>query len=281
MASLQNVFSIDIEDWFHILDIAHAYPMSEWDRLESRVERNTDRLLTLLDRFDVKCTCFVLGWIAERYPALLKRIQDAGHEIASHGYAHQLVYEQDPESLRRDLKQSISVIKTATGCVPGGYRAPGFSIFSTTDWAFEVIAEAGFWYDSSVFPARRAHGGMAHARSHIHKRTLKNGQSLLELPINTTRFMGYCFAYCGGGYLRAFSYRFIASQIRKANARGEPVIVYIHPRDIDPDQPRLPMTLTRRLKSYLNLDTTEKKLTHLLGDLYFTTASNVLKKYRV
>ena len=277
MAPVQNVFSIDVEDWFHILDIDQAFPMHEWDRLESRVERNTDRLLALLDRFGVRCTCFILGWIAERHPALVKRIRDAGHEIASHGYAHRLVYEQDPESLHQDLKQSISTLRDATGCTPGGYRAPGFSISRNTEWAFDVIAEAGFWYDSSVFPAYRDHGGMISAEPHIHERRLSNGRFLLELPIGTTRFMGYDFAYCGGGYLRAFPYRFIASRIRKANAGGKPAVVYIHPRDIDPDQPRFDMPLKRRLKSYLNLDTTLEKLTCLLNDFSFTTASDVLE----
>lgn len=279
-APIRNVFSIDVEDWFHILDIDRAYPMREWDRLESRVERNTDRLLTLLDRFGVRCTCFVLGWIAERHPALVRCICDAGHEIASHGHGHRLVYEQDPESLCQDLKQSISALRNAAGCTPGGYRAPGFSISSDTEWAFDVIAEAGFWYDSSVFPTNRAHGGMISAASHIHERKLSNGRSLLELPISTTRFMGHDLAYCGGGYLRAFPYRFIASRIRAANAAGEPVVVYIHPRDIDPDQPRLDMPLKRRLKSYLNLDTTLDKLTCLLSEFSFTTASDVLESHR-
>ena len=280
MAPVGNVFSIDVEDWFHILDIGHACPIREWDRMESRVERNTDRLLALLDHFGVKCTCFILGWIAERHPALVKRICDAGHEIASHGYDHRLVYEQDPQLLRQDLERSISILQSVAGCVPGGYRAPGFSISSNTEWAFDVIAEAGFWYDSSVFPTRRTHGGMTSAASHIHERRLSSGRFLLELPISTTRLMGRDFAYCGGGYLRAFPYRFIASRIREANAAGEPVVVYVHPRDIDPDQPRLDMPLRRRLKSYLNLDTALDKLRRLLNEFSFTTACDVLEGRR-
>ena len=280
-SQVQNVFSIDVEEWFHLYHVyaENALPMHQWCSLESRVEMNMDRLLVLLDSAQVQCTCFVLGWIAEHYPDLVRRIASAGHEVSSHGYGHQPVFDLNPVSFRSDLDRSIETIRAAADRRPAGYRAPFFSIKAATKWAFDVIAEAGFTFDSSVFPAPREAGGIADEQRLIHRRCLENGRDLLELPISTTRLGGRFIPYCGGGYLRALPYRFIASRVRQANRRGESVVVYIHPRDIDPEQPRWDLPWRRRFKYYFNLDTTAGKLEELLKEFPFTTASAVLDEY--
>lgn len=271
-----NAFSIDVEDWFHILDLRPSPPLSSWAGLESRVERNTERLLQLLDDANAHSTCFMLGWIVEQYPELSQRIVDAGHEIASHGYAHELVYEIGEERFRADLERARGLIEDTLQCKAKGYRAPGFSITEATPWALDILAEQDFRYDSSLFPAQRGHGGHRHADRLPHTLHTAGGHRLVEFPISITQYFRRSFAYCGGGYLRFFPYPFIKRQIQKANARGEPVVVYIHPRDLDPDQPRMAMPRHRAFKSYVGLGTAADKVRRLLQDFQFGTLSEVL-----
>ena len=274
--ALTNAFSIDVEDWFHILDVDQAYAMDAWPSLESRVEENTERLLELLGRTGTRCTCFLLGWVLERCPQLARRIAEAGHEIASHGYGHELIYEIGPERFRADLQRSIDLIEEVLDVRPVGYRAPGFSITHEATWALDILAELGMKYDSSLFPAPRSHGGILGVSPLPNRLELTDGRSLMEFPITTLSVLGRRIAYCGGGYLRFFPYWYIRSRISAANRRGEPVIVYIHPRDIDPDQPRMRLPLARRYKSYVNLQTTFRKLESLVRDFRFASAAEVL-----
>lgn len=271
-----NAFTVDVESWFNILDLPNGPDPSTWSRLEDRDTEHTIRLLNLLDRQGVLATCFISGWTAEHRPGLLEDIVWRGHEIACHGYGHQLLYGMTPEEFREDLERARAVIRRCYSGPIDGYRAPGFSLTEATPWAFEVIADAGFRYDSSVFPAQRGHGGLPGARCLPHVIKLPDGRRLREFPISTTTILGRRTAYVGGGYLRLFPYELIRRWVRQANEAGEPVIVYIHPRDIDPDQPRLPMPLMRRFKSYVNLGTTFSKLERLLQDFAWGPAHEVL-----
>lgn len=274
--SVINAFTIDVEGWFNILDIPGGPKMKDWPDLEDRDTPHTRILLDLLDRHGVKATCFVLGWTAENRPGLLEEIVKRGHEIASHGYAHQLLYESSADRFRDELEQSKAIITKICGAPPLGYRLPGFSLTEKTPWAFEALADAGFEYDSSLFPGQRSHGGMPSAPRLPHFIDLPNGRRLREFPISVVRILGRNVGYSGGGYLRFFPYRLIRRWLRQANAAGEPVMLYIHPRDIDVDQPRLPMPPYRRFKCYVNLHTALAKLDRLLTDFEWAPSRDVL-----
>ena len=257
-----HLFSIDLEDWFHLLDTDAAPALSSWADQEARVETNAGRLLDVLEQANVRCTFFVLGWIAEQYPALLQRIADAGHEIASHGYAHGLIYQQTPQEFRDDLRRANDAIEGAVGVRPIGYRAPGFSIREDSDWALDVLASEGFEYDSSVFPASRAHGGLPDAEPFPTR--LPNG--LMEFPVSTISTPLSRVAYLGGGYLRLFPTSLILHWARGQRARNESLVLYIHPRDIDLDQPRLDLGAFRNFKSYVGIGGCLDKVTTLLSE---------------
>lgn len=244
-----NLFSIDLEDWFHILDSDAAPRMSQWSEQESRVEKNTQTLLDELERAGVSCTFFVLGWIAENYPDLVRRIADAGHEVASHGYAHGLIYQQTREEFRDDLRRANDTIEAAAGTKPRGFRAPGFSIRHDSEWALDILAEEGFEYDSSVFPASRNHGGLPGA--HPLPTLLANG--LREFPVSTIETPLRRVAYLGGGYLRLFPASLILHWARGQRTRDESLVLYLHPRDVDIEQPRLGLGAVRNFKSYVGL----------------------------
>jgi len=257
-----NLFSIDLEDWFHILDHEATPKLEQWGEQESRVAANSQRLLEELERADVRCTFFVLGWIAEHHPELVRRIADAGHEIASHGYAHDLVYQQTPVAFRDDIRRANDAIEAASGQRPLGYRAPGFSIRADSQWALDVLVEEGFEYDSSVFPAPRAHGGLPGAK--VLPTILPNG--LREFPVSTVDAGQRRFAYLGGGYLRLFPTPLIFHWARGQQARDESLVLYLHPRDIDLEQPRLDLGVLRNFKSYVGLRSCLGKVTRLLSE---------------
>ncbi|MFT5440972.1 MAG: polysaccharide deacetylase family protein (PEP-CTERM system associated) [Myxococcota bacterium] len=257
-----NFFSIDLEDWFHILDSDAAPSMETWTTQEARVEANTQKLLDELEHADVRATFFVLGWIADHYPALVRRIADAGHEVASHGYAHSLIYEQTPQEFRDDLRRASDAIEAAAGTRPRGFRAPGFSIREDSDWALDVLAAEGFDYDSSVFPTSRAHGGLPGADAQ--PTVLPNG--LREFPISTIDTPLGRLAYLGGGYLRVFPTPLILHWARSQKARNESLVLYLHPRDIDIGQPRLSLGAVRNFKSYVGLAGCLDKVKTLLSE---------------
>lgn len=256
-----NSFSVDLEDWFHLLELDAAPPLPRWDALPSRLEHTTRELLALLDEHRVKATFFVLGWVAARHPRLVRQVAERGHEIASHGYAHAPVWSQSRAELRDDLRRASDHIEAACGRRPIGYRAPGFSIVERTPWAFDVLAEEGFLYDSSVFPAARAHGGMPGASP----RPYRLPCGLHELPVSTVALAGKRVAYLGGGYLRAAPLRLVMALARSQARRGRDLVLYVHPRDIDPEQPRLHMGWRRRWRTYTGLRGTLGKLDSLLA----------------
>lgn len=261
-AGRPNLFSIDLEDWFHVLDSKAAPRIDTWNEMSSRVETNTQHLLDELKVADVRCTFFVLGWVAEKKPELLRRIAEAGHEIASHGYAHNLIYQQTPQEFRDDLRRANDCIEKATGSLPKGYRAPGFSIRPDSEWALDILAEEGFEYDSSIFPAPRGHGGLPGA--HTLPSILPNG--LREFPISTVDARLTRFAYLGGGYLRLFPEPLILHWARAQQRRNEGLVLYIHPRDIDIDQPRIDLGALRNFKSYVGLEGCLGKVSTLLRE---------------
>jgi polysaccharide deacetylase family protein (PEP-CTERM system associated) len=257
-----NLFSIDLEDWFHILDSDASPKMSQWSELESRVETNCQVLLDELEQANVRCTFFVLGWIAENFPELVRRVSQAGHEVASHGYAHGLIYQQSRDEFRDDLRRANDAIEAAVGTRPKGFRAPGFSIRHDSEWALDVLAEEGFEYDSSVFPANRNHGGLPDA--HPLPTLLPNG--LREFPVSTISTPLRRVAYLGGGYLRLFPTPLILHWARGQQARGESLVLYLHPRDVDVDQPRLGLGAVRNFRSYVGLRGCLDKVTTLLRE---------------
>jgi len=272
--ALPNVFSVDLEDWFHVLDSPGVPPLAEWASCESRVRANAQVLLDEFDARGVRCTFFVLGWIAQQQPNLVKEIAERGHEIASHGHHHNLVYQQKEGAFRDDLLRANDAIHDVCGQAPQGYRAPGFSITAETPWALDVLAQCGFAYDSSIFPAPRSHGGLVGATPNPFQ--FENG--LMEFPISTVPLgNSRRLAYLGGGYLRFFPYRLIRHWARRQHTQGIPLILYIHPRDIDPDQPRLKLGTIRNFKRNVGLAGCLSKLRNLLDEFEWTSFADALK----
>jgi polysaccharide deacetylase family protein (PEP-CTERM system associated) len=263
------LFSVDVEDWFHILDLPSTPSLSEWEKLPSRVEKNFDRLLDLFSEKRVSTTCFFLGWIGERFPHLVREAAVRGHEIASHGYSHRLVYELSKEEFHQDAVRSRGILEDLAGVAVTGYRSAGFSVTERTPWFFDILAEAGYEYDSSVFPSPRGHGGMRTDQRSPH--VIDSSPEIIEFPITVTDLFGMPMCFFGGGYLRLFPYWLIRRMSKTVLDEGRPVVFYIHPREIDPDHPRLQMGLGRRFKSYVNLESTEGKLKRLLDEFPMTT----------
>ena len=274
----QAVFSVDVEDWFHILDVPSAPKMENWAEMPSRVEANFVRLLDLFSERGVHVTCFFLGWVAERFPQLVKECVSRGHEVASHGWAHRLVYEMSREEFGADAKKSRELLEDISGTPVRGYRAAGFSVTHQAPWFFEELAKAGYYYDSSVFPAARSHGGMVNGRRTPYEVMLSD-ERLLEFPVTVADFAGTPMCFFGGGYLRLFPYWLIRKKAQEVLGTGQPVVFYIHPREIDPSHPRLPMSRSRRFKSYVNLHQTEGKIQRILSDFPVTTFREYLSQH--
>jgi polysaccharide deacetylase family protein (PEP-CTERM system associated) len=274
----QCLFSVDVEDWFHILDLPSTPSVSEWGKLPSRVEKNFNRLLDLFDEKHVSTTCFFLGWVGERFPHLVREAAARGHEIASHGYAHRLVYELSRDEFYQDAVRSRGILEDVAGVAVTGYRSAGFSVTEQTLWFFDTLAEAGYEYDSSVFPSPRGHGGMRTDQRAPH--VIDTSSEIIEFPITVTDLFGRPMCFFGGGYLRLFPYWLIRHMSKTVLQEGRPVVFYIHPREIDPDHPRLPMGLSRRFKSYVNLESTEGKLKRLFDEFPMTTFRDFVLRNR-
>jgi polysaccharide deacetylase family protein (PEP-CTERM system associated) len=274
-----NCFTIDVEDWFHILDTPAAPTIDQWASMKPRVDIGLNRMLDLLDKYSVKATMFWLGWMAEQHPALIRRCADAGHEIASHGYGHVLAYEVGPDRFLDDISRGKAVLQDITGRDIAGFRAAGFSTTEDTDWTFEKISQAGYAYDSSVFPANRGHGGKQNSRLEPSIIETPTGK-LVELPQSMIEVAGKRVSLFGGGYLRLAPKWLIRSGVKRLHRAGRPLILYVHPREADPDHPRLPIGFKRSFKSYINLKTTLPKLEMLCRDLTFVTMQEVSDRTR-
>ncbi len=269
------VFTLDVEDWFHILDLPSTPPLEQWGPLQSNVERNTRRMLAIFRQHEVKCTLFFLAWVAERWPQLVREAVADGHEIASHGYAHELVYTITEQRFFDDIRKAKDIIERAGGVEVKGYRCPGFSVTVETPWFFDRVREAGYVYDSSVFPGSRGHGGLPSARPVPHVIATRHGD-LVEFPISLADTLGRPMYFFGGGYLRFFPYWLVRRKVKEVLAEQRPVVFYLHPREIDPDQPRLPMSAKRNFMTYVGLATTEPKMHRLFNDFRFTTFAELL-----
>ena len=264
-----NALTIDVEDYYMVSAFADRICVEDWCRYESRVEKNTHKILDLLAERDVKGTFFVLGWIADRFPNLVMEIHSQGHEIASHGYNHRLVYNLSPEEFRTDLRQSRDILEDLTGVPVLGYRAASYSIVRRSIWALDILIEEGFIYDSSIFPIYHDRYGMPGAKRHPHVVT-RPGGSIIEFPPATLRVGKTVFPIAGGGYLRLLPMAITRHAIRRLNEQENQIsVVYLHPWEIDPDQPRIKGSLLSRFRHYVNLDSTLVKLGVLLTDFKF------------
>lgn len=275
-----NALTVDVEDYFQVSAFRERVCRSMWDRLESRVEANTDRLLSLFDHAGVHGTFFILGWVAERYPRLIRRIAAAGHEIASHGYWHELVYDLTPEAFARDLRDSREAIANACGIEVNAYRAPSFSIVERSLWALEILVEHGFRVDSSMFPiAGHDRYGTPTARKEIHCLPTPRG-TLCEFPPSAWVPRRFPLPI-GGGYFRLFPLRLTIRAIREVHNEGRPAMFYIHPWEVDPWQPRITdISLKSRFRHYVGVGRTEGRLTQLLRTFSFAPMSRVIRSAR-
>jgi len=275
----KSIFSIDVEDWYHILDVPSAPPLPEWDGLPARVETNFLRMLDILAEAGSRASCFFIGHVARRFPHLVREAKARGHEIASHSFAHQLVYTMTPAEFLEDARSSRVLLEDISGGPVLGFRASGFSVTEQTPWFFEKLAEAGYAYDSSTFPAERGHGGLKGGRLEPHERDTAAGK-LVEFPVTVADVLGKRLCFFGGGYLRLFPYPLVKQMTKRVLAQERPVIFYVHPREIDLDHPRLPMSAARRFKTYVNLSTTEEKMRRILADFPVTTFGSYLAENR-
>jgi polysaccharide deacetylase family protein (PEP-CTERM system associated) len=271
---MRNAMSVDLEDWFCVNNLRSVIPEDSWDAQELRVVQNTERLLTLFERRGVKATFFVLGWIAEKVPEIVRMIEGQGHEIGVHGYRHLLLTHVTAREFEADLVRALNAIENCgLSNTIVGFRAPSFTLVEKTRWALDILSAHGLKYDSSVYPVGfHPDYGMPEAPLmpyHITER-------LQEFPLTCVRILGRNLACSGGGYFRLLPYAFTRECFRKANREGRPAVFYLHPWEIDPDQPRVRIPLLKRMRHYYGLANTENKLEQLLNDFSFTTIREVL-----
>ena len=276
-----NAISIDVEDYFQVSGFEKAVSRKKWEQYPSRVVNNTRRLLAIFERHQVTATFFVLGWVAERFPFLVKEIYALGHEVGSHGYWHRLIYEMSPSDFRNDLIQSISVLQDITGQPITSFRAPSFSITKQSLWALDILAEEGITQDSSIFPTHHDRYGIPDASPEIHQ-IATTTHALWEFPMSVTKWRGLSVPTSGGGYFRLYPYRITRRLISQINETGRPLMFYLHPWEIDPQQPLVDgVPFLSRKRHRINLAKTEGKLERLLTDFKFTSMTDVLKMYQI
>ena len=271
-----HFFTVDVEEYFQVRALRSAVPREDWASRPSRVEKSVDELLECLNRYRHRGTFFVLGWIARRYPGLVRTIADAGHEIASHGFWHERVVDQNPDRLLEDVRSSKDELEDITGVRVLGYRAPSFSIVPGFEWAFDVLIEAGYRYDSSLFPVRRRSYGYPSAPRAPHF-IHRPGGRLAEFPLATTKILNCSVPAAGGGYLRQFPLSVIRRAFREASERGESATFYIHPWEIDPGQPKLAVSPLNTMRHYRGLETALYRMEQLLEEFSFGTIASHLE----
>ncbi len=272
--SPRNCLSFDVEEHFQVSAFESPMRRRHWEQFESRVEVNIDRLLGMLATSEVRATFFVLGWVAERYPALVRRIATGGHEIASHGYGHELITGQTPIAFREDIRRAKGILENILSQPVLGYRAPSFSITKDTMWATQILVEEGHIYDSSIFPVLHDRYGVPSANPEVHQLLTSSGL-LWEVPPSTVKYMGVRLPVAGGGYFRFYPYSILRALLRKLEGEGSPLVMYMHPWEFDPDQPRMEGPLISRMRHYLNLDKTASRLRTLLQDFAFAPIREV------
>jgi polysaccharide deacetylase family protein (PEP-CTERM system associated) len=278
MTPVVNAFSIDVEDYFQVSALAPAVPRESWPAWEYRVERNTEVILNLLAERGIRGTFFVLGWCAERSPELVRRIAAQGHEIACHGFSHQLIYGQSEAEFREETRRAKRFLEDTIGAPVTGYRAASFSITKRSLWALDVLIDLGFEYDSSVFPIRHDRYGIPGASREIGPIAAPSGRTIVEFPMSAASFGGVQVPVSGGGYFRLLPYAVTRAGLRQINERrGQPFTFYLHPWEVDPGQPRVKVGLLSRFRHYNNLHKCEARLRRLLGEFRFSTMRDVLE----
>ncbi len=278
---MSNALTVDVEDYYHVAAFAKAIRRHEWDRRVPRVEANTHRLLELFAEHRVRATFFVLGWVAERFPSLVRAIADQGHEVASHGYSHQLIYRQPQAEFRQETLRAKGLLEDIAQCHILGYRAASYSITERSLWALDLLVEAGFTYDSSIFPIRHDHYGIPSADPAPGLVRTPGGTTLVEFPPTTLGLVpGWRLPVGGGGYFRLYPYRITAAALRIVN-RTRPFMFYVHPWEVDPDQPRVRAGALSRFRHYLNLHRCEHRLRRLLQEFEMTSAAGVLSRLKL
>lgn len=276
---LPNALTIDVEDYFHVGALADTVDRASWEAREYRVERNVDRLLGLFSRKGVRATFFVLGWVAEKSPALVRRIAQAGHEVASHGYSHETVYSQTPKVFREETLRSKCFLEDILGHPVRGYRAASFSITPRSLWALDILIDLGFKYDSSVFPIRHDRYGLPNASPEPGPLRAPSGRHLVEFPMSIASWGRLKLPVSGGGYFRIFPYSLIRLGLKRIiQDHGRPFVFYLHPWEIDPGQPRVKTNALSRFRHYTNLDVCEARLEQLLQEFSFDSMEAVLCK---
>jgi polysaccharide deacetylase family protein (PEP-CTERM system associated) len=271
-----NALTIDVEEYFHPSEVQLSVTEDQWESLPSRVEEQTRRVLELLDRHQVQATFFVLGWVAERHPGLVRLILDGGHEVGCHSYAHRLVYDLSPAAFREDTRRALTAIEDAGGVTPRAYRAPSYSITARSLWALEILVESGFRHDSSIYPVSHDRYGIPGFDRHATMLQTPSGP-IYEVPIATVQLpMGGVAPVGGGGYLRLLPYRYTSAGIRRINRTDiQPAVIYFHPWEIDASQPRLASGFISRLRTYGGLRGMESKLDRLCSEFRFATLADV------
>ena len=271
---MKNILSIDIEDYFQVENFKEYINYDEWDNYECRIEKNVVKILNILDTFDYKATFFVLGWIAQRYPNLIREIFNQGHEIATHGYGHELIYKQSEKEFENDLLTSINIIEDIIDDKILGYRAPSFSITNESYWSLDIIKNLGLQYDASIFPIK---GHDRYGLSNVEPEISELNNGLYEIPPATIKFLGKRWPIAGGGFFRLFPYWLTKMGIKRLNRKRKPAVIYLHPWELDPEQPRIKAAdIFSKFRHYVNLDKTEKKFKKLLSDFQFTSISDYL-----
>lgn len=274
-----NALTVDVEDYYHVQAFASVIDISQWEGYPSRVEKNTMHVLDLFDAHRICATFFVLGWVAQRCPGLVRRIFAGGHKIGCHSYNHRLIYGSTAEDFRADLRRAKKTIEDITGVTVTSFRAPSYSITAPTLWALEVLGEEGFEYDSSIFPVVHDKYGIRNAPRFPHIRNLACGRQIKEFPPSTLRVLGSNIPVAGGGYLRLFPYSFTSWAIRHLNdVERQPAMVYLHPWELDPDQPRIAASWLSRFRHYQNLHSTETKCQKLLAEYAWAPMEEVFSQ---
>jgi len=275
---ITHAMTVDVEDYYQVQALAEQVRREDWENWPSRVEANTDRLLQLFDGVGIRITFFILGWVAERHPDLVRRIQSQGHEIASHGYSHRLIYTQNPAVFREETARSKRILEDITQSPITGYRAASYSITGESLWALDILAELGFTWDSSIFPTRHDNYGIPGSPEEPYTIITHSGQTLTEFPLTTAKVLGQSVPAAGGGYFRQYPYALSRWLFRRASQNGtKPQIFYLHPWEIDPDQPRVPnLSWFSRFRHYTNLHRCLPRLQRMLADFPFGTMSESL-----
>jgi polysaccharide deacetylase family protein (PEP-CTERM system associated) len=274
--TLTNALTVDVEDYFHVHAFARVVDPKDWESYPSRVEVNTCRLLEIFAQQGIRATFFVLGWVAKKFPKLVLEISTAGHRVGCHGFAHKVIYAGTPGEFRNDVRMGKSAVEDALGGPVQSYRAPSYSVTAQTIWALDVLAEEGFDYDSSIFPVMHDNYGMPDAPRFPYLRSVKAGRFIKEFPPSTVRLFGFNCPVAGGGYFRLFPYGVTAWAVRRINeVEGQPALVYLHPWELDPDQPRIAAGWKSSFRHYNNLESTESKCRRLLKDFSWAPMEEV------